>query len=363
MSDDSPTPASAKPAPSDASHTTDRRTFGWLIVGLVTLLAGTLWVTLPQVSTAPLPQMARFSLDEADADGSEPIVPLPHQVATDPQKVALGRRLFHDPVLSQDNSIACSTCHDLTRGGTDHMMHSVGMGGATGPINTLGVFNSVFNVALFWDGRAATLEDQIDGPILNPAEMASTWTVVVAKLADNPAYVRDFTQLYPQGISEHTIKDAIAEFERSLVTPDSRFDRYLRGDSAAITPDEKRGYQLFKDYGCAACHQGRNVGGNMFQLFGVMADYFSERGNIGVADLGRFNVTGKSEDLHRFRVPSLRNVALTPPYFHDGSAPSLDQAVRVMAKYQLGRPIPEPDVQSIVAFLTTLTGVYDGEPL
>jgi cytochrome c peroxidase len=153
------------------------------------------------------------------------------------------------------------------------------------------------------------------------------------------------------------------EFERSLITPNSRFDRYLLGDESAITAEEKAGYALFKSYGCVACHQGRNVGGNMFQIFGVMDDYFANRGHITDADYGRFNVTGREEDRFHFRVPSLRNVALTAPYFHDGTAESLDQAVMVMARYQLGVTMPAEDVGLIVKFLGTLTGEYKGQPL
>ena len=230
-------------------------------------------------------------------------------------------------------------------------------------INTLTVFNSANNFVLFWDGRAESLEDQLDSAMQSPRKMGLNWDGLISKLEKDSDYVNTFTQIYPQGITVKTVKDAIATFERSLVTPNSRFDQYLRGDTTAITDDEKHGYQLFKSYGCVACHQGMNVGGNMFQIFGVMSDYFADRGEITKADLGRFNVTGLNSDRHRFRVPSLRNVARTSPYFHDGSADTLEQAIMVMARYQLGRTIPVDDVNYIAMFLRTLSGEYDGNPL
>lgn len=294
---------------------------------------------------------------------SEPIRPIPLTVTLDSDKVQLGQRLFRDPQLSRDNTVACISCHDLENGGTDHLKRPIGIGGAIGDVNTLTVFNSANNFALFWDGRAETLEDQIDGPLNNPKEMGFSWEGVIKRLEKDASYVAEFARIYPQGITTETIKDAIATFERSLVTPNSRFDQYLHGDSAAITDDEKRGYQNFKSYGCIACHQGMNVGGNMFQIFGVMADYFADRGDVTKADFGRFNVTGNENDRHRFRVPSLRNVAKTAPYFHDGSAETLEQAIMIMARYQLGRTIPLEDVALIEKFLHTLSGEYHGEPL
>jgi cytochrome c peroxidase len=164
-------------------------------------------------------------------------------------------------------------------------------------------------------------------------------------------------------LQSKNIQDALAVFQRSLITPNGRFDKYLRGDKTAITADELKGYQLFKSYGCVACHQGVNAGGNMFQLFGVMGDYFAKRGNITEADYGRFNATKNPADKHMFKVPSLRNVALTAPYFHDGSAKTLSDAVDVMFRYQLGRPAPQADKDYIVKFLHTLTGEYKGKSL
>ena len=292
----------------------------------------------------------------------EPLHPLP-KVNLDPAKVALGQRLFHDPRLSRDDSLSCASCHNLNQGGDDQQRVSTGVGGAQGPINAPTVFNSGFNFSQFWDGRAASLEDQIDGPVQAPIEMGSKWSDVVAKLRQDPSYQSAFTTLYPgDGIQRHTIKDAIATFERSLVTP-SRFDQYLLGNAEAISADEKKGYSLFKSYGCIACHQGANIGGNMYQYFGVMGNYFQDRGNITEADYGRYNVTGKEKDRFKFRVPSLRNVALTAPYFHDGSAQTLHEAVAVMAKYQLGRNLPAQDLNLIVKFLESLTGKLDSQSM
>ncbi len=289
---------------------------------------------------------------------SEPIHPLP-EVKLDPDKVALGKRLFHDQRLSGDNSVSCASCHNLKAGGVDRLRVSKGVRGTEGGINAPTVFNSGFNFSQFWDGRAKSLEDQIDGPVHAAAEMDSNWPDIIAKLKREPIYQNTFRQLYSEGITSHTIKDAIATFERSLVTP-SRFDQYLRGNTRAINAEEKKGYEHFKSYGCIACHQGVNIGGNMYQYFGVMGDYFADRGHITTADYGRYNVTGKERDRFKFKVPSLRNVALTPPYFHDGSAKTLEDAVKVMAKYQLGRSIPEPDLKAIIQFLRSLTGISTG---
>lgn len=288
------------------------------------------------------------------ADLVEPIQPLP-AVKLDQSKVELGRLLFHETRFSRDNTLSCASCHDLNQGGVDRQRVSTGVGGGKGGINSPTVLNSGFNFRQFWDGRAASLEEQADGPVHNSLELASNWPDIIKKLRQDPDYPRLFAALYPEGITSHAIKDAIVTFERSLVTP-SRFDRYLRGDTKAITAQEQQGYALFKSYGCVACHQGVNIGGNMYQYFGVMGNYFQDRGNITPADYGRFNVTGKEEDRFLFKVPSLRNVALTPPYFHDGSAETLDAAVAVMAKYQLGRVLPDSDRALIVQFLQSLTG-------
>lgn len=306
---------------------------------------------------------ARPAHPAAAARDREPIKPIPTTLKLDARKVALGDKLFHDVRLSRDNSISCASCHALDKGGTDRRERSLGLKDAEGPINAPTVFNSGFNFKQFWDGRAENLEAQVDGPTQAEAEMGSKWEDVVQKLRADAGYTAAFKQNYPDGVQRQNVKDAIAEFERSLITPNARFDRWLRGDDQAITTEELEGYRKFKSYGCASCHQGVNVGGNMFETLGAVREYFAERGNVTKADLGRFNVTGKEEDKHVFKVPSLRNVALTPPYFHDGSAKTLDEAVRVMARYQLGRPLPDADAALIVKFLQTLTGEYNGRPL
>jgi cytochrome c peroxidase len=317
------------------------------------LFAGILVQALAGIATA----------GAALAQGQEPIQPLPVEVKLDARKVALGQRLFNDPRLSRDDTLSCASCHNLATGGTDGRTLAVGIRGAKGTVNVPTVFNSGLNFRQHWDGRAASLEEQIPLPIHNPIEMGSHWAEVLGKLSQDAALVEAFGKSYPDGLNAKTAVDALATFERSLVTPNSRFDQYLRGNAGALDAGELRGYQLFKSYGCIACHQGENIGGNMFQTFGVMGDYFTQRGNRTEADLGRFNVTRNESDKHVFKVPGLRNVALTAPYFHDGSAKTLDEAVSVMFKYQLGREAPARDKELIVRFLRTLTGEFQGKPL
>jgi cytochrome c peroxidase len=290
----------------------------------------------------------------------EPISPIPSVLPLNERKIVLGGRLFHDRRLSRDGSVACASCHDLGKGGVDGLTQSVGIGGRRGDFNAPTVFNSGFNFRQFWNGRAATLEDQIDGPVQNPKEMGSSWSEVVGKLSRDAAYEAEFKAVYGTPIEPSSVKDAIAEFERSLVTPNSRFDKFLRGERGALTVDELKGYQLFKRYGCIACHQGVNVGGNLYERLGVMSPYFDDTAEIAAASLGRMALTGKPEDIHIFKVPSLRNVALTAPYFHDGSVPTLERAVTIMGQFQLGVSIPPADVALIVQFLGTLTGEHAG---
>jgi len=306
----------------------------------------------PQISqslpVAQLPALASM--------GDEPIVPITTLPDVDPRKAALGNRLFHDPQLSSNNKISCASCHSSDLGGADGRAKSPGFKGQLSAFNAPTVWNSSLNFRQFWDGRAATLEAQIDEPILNPKEMNSSWSLIVSKLTQNDDYVSAFRQLYPMGIQSDSIRDAIAMYERTLVTPNSRFDQYLLGNQSAITASEKAGYDLFKDYGCVACHQGVNVGGNMFQRLGIMQDFFLERGNIQTADLGRINISGRPRDRYVFKVPSLRNVELTAPYLHDGSIESLTETIGIMGRYQLGREISPEDINLLVQFLRTLTG-------
>jgi cytochrome c peroxidase len=289
--------------------------------------------------------------------------PLPKFLTLESNKVVLGARLFDDVRLSFDDSISCASCHVLSQGGTDNRYRSVGVKGEVGSVNAPTVLNSGFNFVQFWDGRATSLEEQVDGPVNHPKEMASNWSLVLSKLEKDEGYVSQFNRLYPEGMTVSNIKNAIANFERSLLTPNSRFDKFLRGETAALNVHEINGYELFQSYGCASCHQGINLGGNMYEKMGLMGDYFSDRGSITEADNGRFNVNHNPDSLHEFRVPSLRNVALTAPYFHDGNATTLEQAITIMAKYQLGRAMPADDLNDIAAFLRSLTGELGGKPL
>lgn len=289
---------------------------------------------------------------------NEPISPIPLEIDLNSGKVELGEKLFSDTKLSQDNKISCATCHSLTLGGVDNLAHSVGIKNQVGGINAPTVFNSGYSFKQFWDGRAETLEDQVDGPTHAPGEMGSSWKEIIEKISASPEYVSEFASLYQDGITNQNIKDAIATFERSLITPNARFDQYLRGNQEILTSEEKEGYRIFKTVGCASCHQGINVGGNLFQEFGVMGNYFNDRGNIKEADLGRYNITKKEYDRYVFKVPSLRNIELTFPYFHDGSTKTLEGAVEVMSKYQLGRKLSQEEIQYVVKFLKSLNGEY-----
>lgn len=288
-------------------------------------------------------------------DSMQALRPLPELPPLRPESVALGARLFADTRLSADYSLACASCHRFDLGGADGQPVSVGILGREGGINAPTVFNSGLSFVQFWDGRALTLQEQAAGPIHNPLEMGASWSLVIERLGADESMREAFRLAYPDGLTAANIADAIASFEQSLLTLDSPFDRYLRGDEEALDELARAGYQRFRDFGCVSCHQGVLLGGNMFQKFGVLGDYFADR-PLTAADLGRYNVTGREEDRHVFKVPGLRNVALTAPYFHDGSAPTLEVAVAIMGRYQLGRDLAAEDVKAIVAFLNSLTG-------
>lgn len=288
---------------------------------------------------------------------NEPIKPLPPSLHQNPERAEIGRQLFHDPRLSANNRVSCASCHNLAKGGVANgLPRGIGFKGKPTAVAVPTVLNAALNFKQFWNGRVDTLEEQINEVIQNPIEMGSKWEDVIAKVSQDVRYKQAFATAYKDGVTKANIQNAIATFERTLLTPDSRFDKYLRGDTHAISEVEKTGYAKFKQYGCIACHQGMNVGGNMFQKFGVMADYFAKRGNPTQADLGRYLVTKDDNDRHVFKVPSLRNVALTAPYFHDGSAKTLDDAVDIMFRYQLGRVASHEDKDAIIKFLHTLTG-------
>lgn len=310
--------------------------------------------------------VALLSPSVVQAEGlGEPIqpIPTPEFSAEEKLQINLGRRLFNDTRLSHDNSTSCASCHSLDLGGADGRHVSIGIEGAMGTVNAPTVINSVFNLAQFWDGRAATLEEQAAGPVHNPIEMGSNWGEVLEKLRRDEFYPAQFDTLYDEGLTAANIQRAIALFERSLVTVDAPFDRYLRGDEEAISAEARRGYRLFKSYGCVSCHQGRNVGGNMYARMGAVGNYFIRKSGLKDSDMGRYNVTGNEGDRHVFKVPSLRLVTKTAPYFHDGSVKSLDAAISTMALYQLGRRISGEDTALIIHFLKSLQGtLYQVQP-
>ena len=307
-------------------------------------------------ASAPAAEETAAVETEKPAAPTEPILPLPDSADVDMDKVLLGRSLYFDTALSGDGTVSCATCHMLEHGGAEPRKTSIGIGGQIGPINSPTVLNSSYNFVQFWDGRAKDLQEQAAGPVENPSEMGAKWENVVKRLAKNEEYAAAFAKLYEDGITKDNATDAIAEYEKSLITP-SRFDAYLKGDDTAITDAEKQGYATFKEVGCTACHSGINVGGAMFQKLGLVKDYFKDRGTeITEADLGRFNVTKNEAEKHFFKVPTLRNVELTSPYLHDGSRATLEETVKVMGTYQLGRELTDAQVNSIVTFLKTLTG-------
>lgn len=292
----------------------------------------------------------------------EPIIPIPLTVDLDPAKVRLGEKLFHDVRLSHDNVMACAKCHHLAEGGADALPHSLGRDGQPLDFNTPTVFNAALSFRFHWRGEFRTLEEQTEAVLRNPRHMNANWEELLAKLHADPNYREAFAASYSDDLQPAQVLDAIVSFERSLLTPNARFDHYLHGQQDVLTEDEKHGYQLFKSYGCVACHQGVNVGGNLFQKFGIFQYPFSQRAATA-ADLGRFTLTGNERDRFVFRVPSLRNVAVTAPYFHDGGASTLEQAVGTMAREQLDRVLTEEEISLIVKFLHTLTGKYQGQPL
>ena len=297
--------------------------------------------------------------------GCEPVRPIDEALPYDEVKAALGFKLYHDKRLSVDNTVSCASCHGLNTAGVDNKQYSEGVEGKLGGVNAPTVYNAVYNFVQFWDGRAATLADQAAGPPVNPVEMASpNFDAIVAKLNKDSKFVREFKKAYPEGLSQATITDAIEQFERTLITPNSRFDKYLRGDKEAVTAEELQGYELFKKYNCATCHVGKNLGGESYELMGLRKHYFAERGlELTEEDNGRFKQTGVERDRHRFKVPGLRNVALTWPYYHDGTRSSLKEAVCDMGTYQSGVTLTDEEEDLIVAFLNSLTGEYKGKLL
>jgi cytochrome c peroxidase len=282
----------------------------------------------------------------------EPIQPIPAAKVSNPALVELGKKLYFDPRLSKSGFISCNSCHNLSMGGSDNLPTSIGDHWQQGPINAPTVLNSKMNLAQFWDGRAKDLKEQAGGPIANPGEMAFTHELAVEVLDSIPAYGAEFGKAFGKpGIDIDRVTTAIAAFEDTLVTPNSRFDKWLTGDETALSKQELTGYELFKESGCVACHDGPAVGGASFQKMGVVEPYRTKNKAEGLAA-----VTGKDADRFNFKVPTLRNVEMTYPYFHDGAYWSLTDVVDLMGRLQLGRTFTSEENAAIVAFLKTLTG-------
>ncbi|WP_299806185.1 cytochrome-c peroxidase [uncultured Shewanella sp.] len=283
---------------------------------------------------------------------NEPIEIIPAAVITNPEKVELGKMLFFEPRLSKSGFISCNSCHNLSTGGVDALPTSIGHNWQQGPINSPTVLNAEYGLAQFWDGRAKDLKEQAAGPIANPKEMGFSHELAVDTVRSMPAYQARFEKVYDsKKISIDMITDAIAEFEKTLVTPNAPFDLYLQGDKAAISEQAKAGYQLFKDKGCVSCHNGPAVGGTMYMKMGLVKPFHTNN-----PAEGRKGVTGKEADKFVFKVPTLRNIELTYPYFHDGSVWELEEAVNTMADIQLGQKLSDKEVKEMVAFLNSLTG-------
>ena len=287
----------------------------------------------------------------------EPIQPIPLHIKFDKQKASLGESLFFDTRLSKNNSISCASCHHLESGGDDNKKFGLSLSSEHHVLNTPSIFNAQFNFKQNWNGTADTLGEQIDSVIKNRHEFDSKWDIIVSKLLKDASLKKSFNKQYENGINKENIIDALVEFEKTLFTPNSRFDQYLRNE-IDLNNDEKQGYALFKSIGCASCHQGVNVGGNVNQKFGVFYNYLAEKGSMQKADYGRYNVTQRISDKFVFRVPSLRNIAVTSPYLHNGSATTLEDAIRIMGSTQLGKELNDKTVSLIKSFLHTLTGKY-----
>jgi cytochrome c peroxidase len=301
-----------------------------------------------------------------------------------PAKIELGRKLYHDTRLSVDNTLSCASCHGLDKGGSDEAVSSTGVKDQKGPINSPTVFNAVYAVAQFWDGRAEDLQAQAAGPVENPVEMGDKWEDVVVELAQDPTFVAEFMAVYgPEGwtpdqlgepgedgllpapaeLTAEALTDAIAVFEMTLVTPNSPFDRWLKGETDAMSAEAVAGWEIFDARGCDTCHAGQALGQTSFEKMGVVDDYFAARGDLTEVDKGRMGVTRDPADEHHFKVPTLRNVAKSWPYFHDGNTRDLDEAVRIMAQYQREHALSDEEIPRVVAFLEALTGEYQGQPL
>jgi cytochrome c peroxidase len=292
----------------------------------------------------------------ADFGSTEPVLPIATLEFADSDKIGLGRRLFESELLSGDGTVKCSDCHLREHGLADPHAKSTVSNRPPTEFNSPSLFNLAYQSRFTWSARFNSLEEHIDALITNPKIMRTTWAEIGSRLRREPKWVQAFRAIYGEAPSGPLARDALLAYETSLTTPNSPFDAWILGDVNAISEAAKQGYGIFKRYGCANCHQGAAVGGNMVARLGVVRDYFTDLSSNEKPALGRFAYTGRPEDLHVFRVPSLRNVALTAPYFHDGSAATLERAVAIMARYQLGRELTDGEVRAIVAFLEALTG-------
>ncbi len=281
----------------------------------------------------------------------ELITPLPQNVKYNKEKAMLGKKLFSDTRLSRDDTISCESCHSLKDGGADNKKFSHGVDGKMGTMNSPTVFNSAFNFSQLWSGKVKTLAQQVPLSLFGSDVMDMDENQAILKLKNDSSYVSEFSNIYTNGITLENIVDAIAEFEKALVTPNSKFDKYLRGDLTALNEQEKHGYKLFKSYGCISCHNGVNIGGNLYQKLGIFKPYTDNK-----TKLGRYDITKNEDDKYYFKVPTLRNIALTAPYLHDGSKKTLVDVIEVMLEYQIGRLAEKKDIEDIALFLKTLTG-------
>lgn len=285
---------------------------------------------------------------------------------TTAEKVELGRILFHDPRLSSTGTVSCASCHNVMAGGEDSRPNSMGVHGQTGGRSAPTVWNAAFSKVQFWDGRAPTLEAQAAGPVTNPIEMGmKSWDDVVVRLKAIDGYRVAFKKAFPdEAISEDTATKAIASYERTLITPNSSYDKFAKGNKSALTAQEKRGLKKMAEIGCLSCHSGAAFNGNGdFREFPAIFNSYLEKQYQFSNDKGLFEVSNKKEDEHFFKIPTLRNIALTAPYFHNGSVKTLEKAVKVMATVQLGRKLSSTEVEDIVAFLNALTGEFPNQTL
>jgi cytochrome c peroxidase len=287
--------------------------------------------------------------------------PAPADNATTEEKVELGKMLYHDPRLSSTGTVSCASCHNTMLGGDDNRPNSMGVNGQTGGRSAPTVWNSAFNVVQFWDGRAASLEAQAAGPVTNAIEMGmKSWDEVVARLQSIEGYQVAFEQAFGKdSISKDNATKAIAAYERTLITPNSPYDKYVSGDKSALTAQQVSGMNKVQELGCTGCHSGPAFNGpGMFHPFPIHSNPVYAAKYHFKDDKGLAEVTKKSEDEHFWKVPTLRNIALTAPYFHNGAAKTLDEAVTVMGKTQLDKDLSKEEVADIVAFLNSLTGEF-----